>query len=111
MFYQHSDDGYTEILPGIWIKTLVHGDKTLFTEFHLGKGSLLPNHSHPQEQTGYLISGEIRLTIGDEALEMKPGDSWCVPANTEHQAEILGDSVAIEVFSPMREDYLRYKMA
>lgn len=106
MFYKRNPEGYRQVLEGIKLKTLVYGDKTLFTEFRLKAGSLLPKHAHPQEQTGYLVSGRIRLTIGEETFEVEPGDSWCVPGNTEHQAEILADSVAIEVFSPVREDYL-----
>ena len=106
MFYKRNMEGYKQVLDGIKLKTLVYGDKTLFTEFQLKRGSLLPRHAHPQEQTGYLISGRIRLTIGEETFEMEPGDSWCIPGNMEHQAEILADSVAIEVFSPVREDYL-----
>lgn len=108
MFYHHDSEGYTSILKGIQIKTLVYGEKTLFTEFKLKKGSQLPRHAHPQEQTGYLVSGHIRLTIGDETFEVEPGDSWSIPGNQEHQAVILTDSVAIEVFSPVREDYLAY---
>ena len=106
MFYKSNSDGYKQVLIGIKLKTLVYGDKSLLTEFHLEQGSQLPKHSHPQEQTGYLISGRIRLFIGDEIFEVEPGDSWCVLSNIEHRAEILADSVAIEVFSPVREDYL-----
>ena len=106
MFYKHNTEGYKQVLEGIKLKTLVYGDKTLFTEFLLEKDRQLPKHAHPQEQTGYLISGRIRLTIGEETFEVEPGDSWCVPGNMEHQAEILADSMAIEVFSPVREDYL-----
>ena len=109
MFYKKNNDGYKPLLSGISLKTLVYGEKTLFSEFRLEKDSLLPNHAHPQEQTGYLISGRIRLFVGDEVYEVEPGDSWCVPGNVEHRAEILADSVAIEVFSPVREDYLAYK--
>jgi quercetin dioxygenase-like cupin family protein len=108
MFYQHNSDGYKPILNGIKIKTLVHGEKTLFSEFKMEKGSQLPRHAHPQEQTGYLVSGRIRLTIGDKTFEVEPGDSWSIPGSLEHCAEILADSVAIEVFSPVREDYLAY---
>jgi mannose-6-phosphate isomerase-like protein (cupin superfamily) len=68
--------------------------------------SPVPRHAHPQEQTGYLISGRIRLSIGEESFDVEHGDSWCIPGNVEHQAEILEDSVAVEVFSPVREDYL-----
>jgi quercetin dioxygenase-like cupin family protein len=106
MFYKRNIVGYRQVLEGIKLKTLVYGDRTLLTEFQLEKGSLLPKHAHPQEQTGYLVSGRIRLTIGDENFKVDPGDSWCVPSNVEHQAEILADSVAVEVFSPVREDYL-----
>jgi quercetin dioxygenase-like cupin family protein len=110
MFYKSTGDGYKSVLPGVKIKTLVYGDKTLFSEFRMEKGSQLPAHLHPSEQTGYLIAGRIRLTIGDEKFEVEPGDSWCVLSNVEHRAEILADSVAIEVFSPVREDYLPHNL-
>jgi quercetin dioxygenase-like cupin family protein len=106
MFYKHNPDTYLPVLPGIRRKTLTYGEKSLLTEFLLGKDSQLPSHRHPQEQTGYLVSGHILLTIGDETFDVEPGDSWCVPGDVEHRAEILVDSVAIEVFSPLREDYL-----
>lgn len=106
MFYQQDDAGYRAAGPGVRLKTLVHGEQTLFTEFRLEAGHTLPRHAHPQEQTGYLVSGAIRLTIGNDTFEVRPRDSWCIPSNVEHGAEILADSVAIEVFSPVREDYL-----
>ena len=68
----------------------------------------MPGHSHPYEQTGYLLSGKIMLRIGSEVHEMKPGDSWCIPADVEHRADILEDSAALEIFSPPREDYLKF---
>ena len=61
---------------------------------------------HPHEQTGYLVKGRIRLLIGNEEYEAQFGDSWCIPGGVEHGADILEDSVAIEVFSPVRDDYL-----
>jgi quercetin dioxygenase-like cupin family protein len=106
MFTPRDTTGHREPLPGIRFKTLAYGAKTLLTEFHLEKGRLLPRHSHPQEQTGYLISGAIRLTIGNQKFDAKPGDCWCIEGGVEHQAEIIEDSVAIEVFSPVRQEYL-----
>lgn len=106
MFYKANDKGYKQALPGIEMKTLVHGEKTLFTEFRMEKGNVLPKHAHPHEQTGYLVQGRIRLTIGSETFDVTPHDSWCIPGDMEHSAEILEDSLAIEVFSPVREDYL-----
>jgi len=108
MFTVHSCQGYTEILEGIRIKTLCYGQSTLMTEFLLQHDAQLPEHAHPNEQTGYLVSGKIRLFIGDESRELVKGDSWCIPKDIKHRAEILEDSVAIEVFSPLREDYLKF---
>ncbi len=106
MFNQHKDIGYTETLPGIMQKTLVFGDKTLMVEFILTKGETLPLHAHPYEQTGYLVKGHMRLKIGSKEFDAHEGDSWNIPMNIEHGAQIAEDSVAIEVFSPARKDYL-----
>ena len=106
MFLIASDDGYLDALPGIRRKTLSYGDATLMSEFRLQAGHPLPIHDHPQEQTGYLVSGRLRLTIGQETHDVAPGDSWSIPGGMPHGAEVLEDAVAIEVFSPVREDYL-----
>jgi quercetin dioxygenase-like cupin family protein len=106
MLVRKSPEGYLTPLPGISMKTLCFGARTLLTEFRLQAGSTLPAHSHPHEQTGYLVSGLMALTIGDETREVAPGDSWCIPGDVRHGAEALKSSVAVEVFSPVREDYL-----
>jgi quercetin dioxygenase-like cupin family protein len=108
MIARHAEENYKEIIDGIKIKTLVYGDETLMTEFQMKKGSLLPAHAHPYEQTGYLLSGNIVLHVGEKKYKRSPGDSWCIPKNIQHKAEIIEDSVALEVFSPAREDYLQY---
>jgi quercetin dioxygenase-like cupin family protein len=76
------------------------------TEFLLTKGGILPTHVHPYEQTGYLVTGHILLRIGETEYDAVPGDSWCIPMDVSHGATILEDSVAIEIFSPARKDYL-----
>jgi len=106
VFQKKSAEGYKPAIDKIEMKTLVHGEETLLVEFQMKKGALLPRHSHPHEQTGYLISGNMELTIGAKTFSVKPGDSWCIAGNIEHNAVILEDTVAVEVFSPVREDYL-----
>ena len=106
MFEKRSDRGYRPALDGIERKTLVHGEKTLMTEFLLARDATLPDHAHPYEQTGYLTSGHIIMKIAGKTFDTLPGDSWCIPMNIIHGAQILEDSVAVEVFSPVREDYL-----
>ncbi|AET64825.1 cupin domain-containing protein [Methanothrix harundinacea] len=106
MFYKGEDEGYRQPLAGISQKTLVYGKESLLTEFRLSRGSHLPQHSHPQEQTGYMVSGRMLLSIGSEEFEAERGDSWCIPGGVEHGALILEDSVAVEIFSPIRTDYI-----
>jgi quercetin dioxygenase-like cupin family protein len=106
MFYKRDSSGYREAVKGVAMKTLVYGEKTLFTEFRLEAGNTLPRHAHEHEQTGYLVSGALLLSIGEETFNVEPGDSWCIPGKVEHGARIISDSVAIEVFSPVRKDYL-----
>ncbi|MBI9085209.1 MAG: cupin domain-containing protein [Desulfobacterales bacterium] len=106
MFCKANESGYKTPVDGIRQKTLVYGDKTLLCEFRLDKGARLPRHSHPHEQSGYLVSGALRLAIGDDLFEVGPGDSWTIPGDVEHGADVIEDAVAVEVFSPVREDYL-----
>ncbi len=108
MFAKPNEENYVELVDGITIKTLVHGEATLMSEFRLEKGSALPKHSHPYEQTGYLLSGRLSLTVGAETRALGPGASWCIPADVEHAAEVLEDARAVEVFAPAREDYLKF---
>jgi quercetin dioxygenase-like cupin family protein len=108
MFGVGSDKGFKDLLKGIRIKALCKGEAMIMTEFSLEKGSLLPEHSHPYEQTGYLLKGRMRLHIGEASREISPGDSWSIGAGLRHKAEVLEDSRALEVFSPAREDYVKY---
>ncbi|MCP4180944.1 MAG: cupin domain-containing protein [bacterium] len=91
---------------GIHLKTLVHGDKTHMIKAKLEKGTVL-QHSHPHEQTGYLLEGHLKFTFNNKDYNIMPGDSWNIPGNTEHRAEMLEDSIVLEIFSPIREDYLK----
>ena len=106
MFTCSTSDGCKDVFDKIQMKTLVYGEKTLMVEFHLAKGADLPAHQHPHEQTGYLVSGRIDLTIDSIVHEVRPGDSWCIPGEAAHAAVAYEDSVALEVFAPVREDYL-----
>jgi hypothetical protein len=61
MFGIGSSNGYHEILDGIKIKTTNYGTNMIMTEFMLARNAILPEHSHPNEQSGYLVRGRMRL--------------------------------------------------
>jgi quercetin dioxygenase-like cupin family protein len=106
MFQQKSAEGFCTPLDKVERKTLVHGEKTLMVEFRLQPGGVIPMHSHPHEQAGYLVSGRIELTIGNQLYTAAPGDSWCIAGDLEHGVRTLEESVIVELFAPVREDYL-----
>lgn len=87
MFKKTRATGYTEVIEGVHLKTMVYGAQTLLTEVRLEKGAVI-------------VNGEHHIA--------KPGDSWNLAGNTEHGATALEESVVVEVFSPVREDYLPY---
>jgi len=111
MFKKSNVGKHTELVKGVHLKTLVYGNKTLLTEVRFEKGAVIPQHNHPHEQTGYLVSGHMDFLVDGEHHLAKPGDSWNIAGDIEHGATALEESVVIEVFSPVRKDYLPYYTA
>lgn len=70
------------------------------------KGWVGARHSHPHDQVAYVVSGRLRVTFGERSFEIGVGDSFVVRGGIEHQAAALEPSVVIDVFTPIREDYL-----
>lgn len=106
MIVPASSDRYIELVKGVWLKNLSHGEHTHMTRVRMEKGAVVPEHSHMHEQTGYLISGCLRFFSGEEENVVGEGDSWSFAGGYIHGAEALEETVVIEVFSPLREDYL-----
>ena len=106
MLYKPDPSNFKQILPGVFMKALTYGDNSLLCEFQLKQGSIIPAHQHSQEQTGYLISGRLRFSSDEGDFIAEPGSSWNLKGGLVHGAEVLKDSVAIEIFSPIRQDYL-----
>jgi len=105
-FVKKSTEGYRETVPMIRMRPLAHGERMNMVENRLVAGGVHKLHSHPYEQCGYLISGRTRLTVENEQFEVEPGDSWCIQADVMHQMDVIDDSVIVELFSPIREEYL-----
>ena len=107
MFCKPNSTDYKQITEGVQRRVLVHGDHMLMAEFNLAAGSDLPEHDHPHEQTGYVVSGRIRMNVKDKpSFETGPGGAWSIAGGIPHSAEVLEDAVVIEVFYPVREDFL-----
>jgi quercetin dioxygenase-like cupin family protein len=106
MFTKKSSRNFRPLIDGVSMRPLAWEEKTILCEFKLEKGHKIPSHQHPCEQTGYLISGKLNFRIDKIWHLAETGDSWSIPENLEHEVEILENSVVLELFSPIRPDYL-----
>lgn len=74
----------------------------------LAKGAIVPRHEHPNEQIATVLEGRLRFLIGgEEELIASAGESVPLAANVPHEVEALEDTVVLDVFSPVREDWVR----
>ena len=95
-----------EMVPGLFRRTLGQTDDAMLIEVRAEAGVELPDHSHPHQQIGYMISGDMELTIGGVAYNPAPGDCWSIPGGVPHKATFRAETVVVECFSPPREDYV-----
>jgi quercetin dioxygenase-like cupin family protein len=94
-----------DLFPGVRIFATA-GDHVMLSLVEFEPRAVVPSHSHPHEQMGLLLEGELSFTIGGETHLVKPGQMWRIPGGTEHQV-VAGDCAAraLDVFHPVREDY------
>ena len=95
-----------EAFPGVIRKMHASGNAITLVTIEVEQGHVVPKHSHPHEQAGIVISGRIRILIGDTLTECGPGDGYCIPGGVEHEVTGLERSHLIEGFTPVREDFL-----
>ena len=104
-FYNSSDRETKELLPGINARTF-WGDRVMLAVVDLDANSMLPTHSHPHEQAGYVLEGELEMNIAGNLRLIRPGDIYFIPGNIEHSVTVGSQGAKIlDIFSPIREEY------
>jgi quercetin dioxygenase-like cupin family protein len=94
-----------ELVPGVVVRTF-WGEQMLASLVDLAAGAVVPLHSHPHEQFGMLLRGEMQMTIAGETRTVQAGDLYFVPGGVEHGVHVgAAGAQAIEAFSPVREEY------
>lgn len=96
-----------EIATGVTIRLLA-GEHVMFTYVEFVPHAEVPSHSHPHEQLGLLLEGELEMEIGGERRRLKPGDAYVIPGGVSHGARTGGGrALVLDIFHPRREDYLK----
>jgi quercetin dioxygenase-like cupin family protein len=90
-------------------RRLITGDRMMLAHVYLAKGSLVPQHSHENEQLTYILEGALHFWIGadrSEEIIVRAGEVLHIPSNVPHEARALEDTLDVDVFSPPRQDWL-----
>lgn len=105
-FIPAGSGSHHRLFPGVEIRTTA-GTGIMLSVVHFEPRSVVPEHSHPHEQMGIMISGRLEFTVGGITRILGPGDIWRIPGGVPHRVVAFDEpAVALDVFHPIREDYL-----
>jgi quercetin dioxygenase-like cupin family protein len=96
-----------EQMNPLMTRQVVHSDQMTIARLNLKKGAVVPRHNHVNEQVANVESGRLRFVFDDSETLAEAGDSVQIPSDVPHMVEVLEDSIVVDIFSPVREDWLR----
>jgi quercetin dioxygenase-like cupin family protein len=105
--YRWNDMPKEELKPDLH-RRLIAAERMTLGHVYLGRGCVVPKHSHENEQLTYILEGTLRFWLGDddaEIVDVKAGEVLHIPAHVPHRAEALEDTLDLDVFSPPRADW------
>jgi quercetin dioxygenase-like cupin family protein len=95
-------DKVTEMLS----RKVVAGEREMLVQVYVKRGCLVPRHTHESEQMTYVLQGALKFHVGGEEITVREGEVIHIPSGVEHQAEALEDTFELDIFSPIRAEWL-----
>ncbi len=102
----NQDVDFIELGEGVRRKVLAHNEDIMIVEVHMQKGGQAAVHSHPHVQSSYIRSGRFCFEVEGEKVEVATGDTLAFPPNQPHGMTCLEDGIALDIFTPMRKDFV-----
>jgi quercetin dioxygenase-like cupin family protein len=90
-------------------RRVITSDRMMLAHVYLAKGSIVPRHSHENEQLTYILQGALKFWIGEDGAQeliVRAGEVLVIPSNVPHRAEALEDTLDVDVFNPPRQDWI-----
>ena len=106
LFARHGEGSLTETGPGATRRVLLHTPELMLVEFNFEAGAIGSPHAHPHVQASYIAAGTFEVTIDGLTETLSAGDSFIVPANTQHGVRAVEPGTLIDSFTPARADFL-----
>ena len=90
-------------------RRVIWGERMTLAQFFLEQGCVVPQHSHASEQLSHILEGKLRFRLGtdeSEVVDVSAGEVLHIPSGLPHSAEALETTLAVDAFSPPRQDWL-----
>ena len=87
-------------------RKIVAGDREMLVQSYVKRGCLVPLHAHDSEQMTYVLQGALKFVVGGEEITVREGEVLHIPAGVEHQSEALEDTFELDVFCPIRREWI-----
>jgi len=100
------DEMEKEVLSEKFARRFVAGEKAMLAQIFLKKGGIVPTHQHESEQITYILEGALRFRLEGKEVTVSKGQVLLIPSNVPHSAEALEDTLDLDVFSPIRQDWI-----
>lgn len=101
------DEVESEMLSETISRRMIYGEKVMVSEILLKKGTVVPEHHHESEQVTWIRKGELVFEIDGEKISVKEGDVLVIPSNKPHKATAMEDTIDMDLFSPIRQDWIK----
>jgi len=87
-------------------RKIVSGDREMLAQIYLKRGAIVPMHAHESEQMTYILQGALRVVVDGEEIIVREGEVLHIPSRLPHQSEALEDTLELDVFSPIRAEWI-----
>jgi quercetin dioxygenase-like cupin family protein len=95
-----------EVLSATIGRKIISGEKAMVAQVFLAKGAIVPEHSHESEQITYILEGALKFELEGKEVVVHKGEVLRIPSNVPHRAVALEDTLDLDIFSPIRHDWL-----
>lgn len=101
------DEMEKEVLSPTIARKIISGEKAMVSQVFLAKGAIVPEHHHESEQITYILEGALQFQIEGRQIVVGKGQVLRIPSHVPHAAVALEDTLDLDIFSPIRHDWLK----
>jgi quercetin dioxygenase-like cupin family protein len=95
-----------EVMSDTISRKVISGEKAMLAQVFLKKDGVVPEHHHESEQVSYILEGVLKFELEGKEVVVRKGEVLCIPSYVPHRVVALEDTLGLDVFSPIRKDWL-----